>query len=101
MLLGGDQMVETLALSQHVPRRLVVPLEPADAQSLALAECVVAEPRMLADLESFAVDDWAWVGLDVALEKIPKATLADETNAGRVLFAVVLETMVAGDLTHA
>ena len=83
-------------LARHKPRRVVAAaalctfgLEAANAQSLALAQCVKAQAHVLADGLSLVVLDRARLLGDIAVQKVSERPLADEADAGLVLLLCV------------
>src|SRR5262245_52899671 len=87
-------MVVTLHHDQHVAPQVLVRDVPgifrsiiaaADAQSLTLAERVVHEAAMLADLAALGGFDLARLRRQIAREEFGERPLADETDASAVL----------------
>ena len=80
-----DQQVALHILSDHKPAlaRSVVP--PADAEAAALAERIVHQPVVTADVFSLLVDHVSRLCRKILHQKLLEIALADKANAGAVL----------------
>src|SRR5262245_30999600 len=101
------QHVALEVLARHVPRGVLVTaagvagrLEAADAQPLALAERVEAQPDVAADDAAAVVFDCTRRVTEVAIEKLAKRPLANEADAGGVLLLRVRQPNLGGDLAY-
>jgi len=72
----------------------------ANAQALALAQRVKAQAHMLAQNAAAVVPDRAGRLGDVAVQKLAEGPLADEADAGGVLFPGVGQANLTGDAPY-
>ena len=95
-VLAGDEPGQVFATAA---RRTLV-LHAANAQSLALAQGVEAQAHMLAELAAAVVDDGAGRVAQVAVEELAERALANEADAGRVLFLCIRQADLLGQAAH-
>ena len=92
-------------LGRHVPRLVLggirSPLHPADAQPLALPQGVIHHP-LVRPQHAPVVEraDLAGARRQVALQKLAKRPLADETDPGRILLLRHRQFQRPGDSAH-
>ena len=75
-------------------------LHAANAQALALPQSVKTQADVLAQHAALGVFDGAGLLGNVAVQKLAKRTLANETNAGRILLGCVRQTNLVGNAAH-
>src|SRR5690606_31667573 len=93
-----DVAVDVLA--DHEPRRLRAAAHAADVQALALAEGEIEHPRMFADAGAGRVADLAGPGRQVARQEFAEIALADEADAGGILFRRSAHAVFRRDPSH-
>ncbi len=81
-------------LAGDEPRFAATVLATADAQSLALADGVERQAHVLPHHLAFRRHHLARLGRQVAVEELAERALADEADAGAVLFGVVRQAVL-------
>ena len=92
--LGDDQRVVLHALVDDVPGLVTGILAAADLQSLTLAEGVVHQSVMGADLVPVWSPDWPRIGRQIRTQEFAKRSLTDETDSSTVFFVVDTQAAV-------
>src|SRR5215813_11118172 len=100
MPLHYDQRVARTILRRNEPRQLRALARAADAQSLPLTQRVIRKTVMTSDFTSIDRDDRTRHARQIAREKIAKRPLADEANAGRILFSPCRNAFAPGKRAH-
>ena len=105
--LHHPQRVGCQVFARHKPGRVLATatlrafgLEAANTQALALTQGVKTQADMLADGAAFVILDGARLARNVAIQKITKRTLANETNASGVLFLRIRQANLQRQATH-
>ena len=89
--LGNIEDIARDILVDDVPGRVSAASTAADTEALTLSMRVEGQPTMLADDLSLNGFDSACLRGHIASEKVSEAPFADETDAGRILLAMVVK----------
>ena len=98
--LGNNQNIVFDVFVDNIPWIFATFFGPANTQPFTLAERVVHQPLMLANLFPVDGDNFTRLSRQVTSQEIAEFALADEANAGRVFFLRGDQVQLFGDFTH-
>ena len=100
LALNGNEHIATEVLFRHIPGLIAKFTEAADAEALALANGMVHQALMAADLPAIRCFDIAGLGGQVLFQEVPEFALTDKTDACGVFLVVGHETLLPGNPAH-